>query len=653
MGLTATESVGETSAGALWAVVGSGEILSYDGGAQWRNISSDGVPDWFDDLTGFGRDDLWFAVDAIYGGYVNLAVGEGSGRSVALGRSTDGGRAWSVVSLPSSELSSVTLSFVSPLDGFALGGASNSGVDTGGRPNALYKTTDGGRAWEEVSFASVEGPVDFTTPLDGWAVPEGLPGIWTSIERTNDGGTTWRAVRPAGETRALYLAGASFFGRLDGAVPAEVVSADGRARSLVVFTTSDGGSTWRAHSVPGAVLSALPAARAARSGKAPTFALVNASTWVVATGTQLITTADGGRYWSTAQVAPWRGIPPQSVAFVSARTGVADVDNTLVRTTDGGRSWGAVPESAVLPGRASTVNQWATAAPLAGRTGTWSSTAGLVLPSGSEVTSVSCSTDLACTAVDSKGGVATFNRARWSALHEIDVIGLEEVSCAPALCLALDFNGDVLVERSGRWSRPLAVLPGGATAASCAGDLCAVVGPGGARSYGSSGWARLVRSRVGLTSVSCANATFCLATGAGIGEVYDGSGWSPAPPSQPAGAVALAFRAASCASPQLCVVVESSGAVGYFLGNGWVVGPMGMSWSAGPAFAPVAVSCSPAGLCVAPNADVVVSVLASGGWDEPERLDTVPTPLRTACAGTECLAVAGNGRTFDFALGAA
>jgi hypothetical protein len=45
MGLTATESVGETSSGSLWAVVGSGEILSEDGGAQWHNISSDGVPD--------------------------------------------------------------------------------------------------------------------------------------------------------------------------------------------------------------------------------------------------------------------------------------------------------------------------------------------------------------------------------------------------------------------------------------------------------------------------------------------------------------------------------------------------------------------------------------------------------------------------------
>lgn len=68
MDLTATENVGETSAGALWAVVGSGEILSEDGGAQWRNISSDGVPDYFDDLTAVGRDDLWFANDAIYGG---------------------------------------------------------------------------------------------------------------------------------------------------------------------------------------------------------------------------------------------------------------------------------------------------------------------------------------------------------------------------------------------------------------------------------------------------------------------------------------------------------------------------------------------------------------------------------------------------------
>jgi photosystem II stability/assembly factor-like uncharacterized protein len=308
--LKATENVGETSAGALWAVVGSGEILSEDGGAQWRNISSDGVPDYFDDLTGLGRDDLWYAADAIFAGYVNLAAGEGTERSVAFGRSTDAGKTWSVVSLPESELSSVTLSFVNPLDGFVLGGASDSGFDTGGRPNALYKTTDGGRTWEEVSFASVEGPVDFTTPLDGWAAPEGVPGSWASIEHTSDGGATWQAVRPAGAARALYLSAASFFGRSDGVVPAELVSANGRARSLVVYTTSDSGGTWSAHPVPGAVLSSLPAAQAARSGKAPRVAFVNASTWVVATGSQLIATADAGLHWSTAQEASWKGTPP-------------------------------------------------------------------------------------------------------------------------------------------------------------------------------------------------------------------------------------------------------------------------------------------------------------------------------------------------------
>jgi hypothetical protein len=130
-----------------------------------------------------------------------------------------------------------------------------------------------------------------------------------------------------------------------------------------------------------------------------------------------------------------------------------------------------------------------------------------------------------------------------------------------------------------------------------------------------------------------------LAIGAGPGEVYDGAGWSPTPPSRPAGAVPLGFRALSCASAELCVVVESSGAVGYFLGNGWVVGPMGVGWPSAPPFAPVAVSCSSAGLCVAPNA-------------EPVRLDAAHTPLRAGCAGTNCLVVASNGRTFEFALGA-
>lgn len=52
MGMTATETVGEVSPGALWAVVGPGEIISEDGGAHWRSITADGVPDYFDDLTG-------------------------------------------------------------------------------------------------------------------------------------------------------------------------------------------------------------------------------------------------------------------------------------------------------------------------------------------------------------------------------------------------------------------------------------------------------------------------------------------------------------------------------------------------------------------------------------------------------------------------
>jgi hypothetical protein len=322
-----------------------------------------------------------------------------------------------------------------------------------------------------------------------------------------------------------------------------------------------------------------------------------------------------------------------------------------VRTTDGGRSWEAVPESAVLPGGARTVNRWPTTSPDIGREGTWSSAVSLVLPSGATVTSLSCAARLACTAVDSDGGATTFERGRWTARHEVDEVGLKDVSCAPALCLALDGIGRVLVARAGSWSTPRAVLQG-ATAVSCAGRLCAVVGAAGARTYGSRGWGKLVRTKVGLTSVSCANATFCLAIGAGFGEVYDGAGWSPAPPSQPAGAAPLALRAVSCASAQLCVVVESSGVVGYFLGNGWVQGPMGVGWPSAPPFAPVAVSCSSAGLCAAPNADEVVSVLASSGWDAPVRLDVAHTSLRASCAGTDCLVVAGNGRTFDFALGA-
>jgi hypothetical protein len=179
--------------------------------------------------------------------------------------------------------------------------------------------------------------------------------------------------------------------------------------------------------------------------------------------------------------------------------------------------------------------------------------------------------------------------------------------------------------------------------------VCAVVGAAGARTYGPRGWASLARSQVALTSVSCASATFCLGIGAGFGEVYDGARWLPTPPSQPAGAAPLAFRAVACASAELCVVIQSSGAIGYFLGNGWVVGPVGVGWPSAPPFAPVSVSCSSAGLCVAPNAHEVITILDSSGWDAPVRLEVVPTPLRASCAGTNCLAVAGNGGTFDFA----
>lgn len=662
--------VGVLSVREVWAAASTSLLVSSDGGARWRSITpTSGPMDWFDDLAAAGGGqghgnarELFFSLDNVPTAPVNPAEEGGSTSSQLIGRSTDGGRDWFVDAFADSQLQGVTLSFPDAVDGFALGGSALAGFSTGGQPNSLYRTTDGGARWEEVGFADIEGPLDFPTTEHGWALPKGLPGAQRSLELTADGGVTWQAVNPAGAP-AAYLGPPQFFGPADAVVAAELLGSSGRPKLLKVLRTADAGLKWTAVTVPAAVLPAQPASAAARDLLQPAFQAVSPTTWVLATGSQLLTTTDAGAHWAVTEQRPWRGRPPQSLAFTSGSNGVADIGGSLERTADAGRSWHAVTAQAV-PSQAPvrTVADYPTSSASVAFAGRWSGgIPRLALPAGTDVTGLSCSSAARCTAVDGAGQVAVYNGTGWSHLRRVDEAPLTKVSCAANVCLAVDRRGDVVLESGGVWSRPQSVLPGGVIGVSCSpsGRLCAAVGPDGAKTLRLAtapakapyGWSSTELLGQRLDLVSCSSASFCLALADTTGYVYNGLNWSATPPSAPIAGPPLRPRSVSCATSTFCVVIERSGRVAFFLGDGWVTGTR-PGFSGGPPFDPVTVSCSEEWLCVAPNATRSVSVLGRAGWLEPSDLGLATGALFASCTGpVTCLAVDVGGRTFRFRLG--
>ncbi len=204
---------------------------SGDGGRTWRALGSDVSMITF--------------VDSVHGWGTN--PGGIGGDSQKLFESHDGGVSWKPVSLVCGRAwpEVAGLRFVDDRHGWIVCGGEGSGTMG---PNATYESVDGGASWRlrsSVTFGEVairvgrppSGPV-----MGAFFLPSGRGWVWqgrSGTETTRDGGATWTR-SPPGKPEELFVDPMWFVSEKVGFA---LVFADGATQ---LWTTADGGATWRA-----------------------------------------------------------------------------------------------------------------------------------------------------------------------------------------------------------------------------------------------------------------------------------------------------------------------------------------------------------------------------------------------------------------------
>ena len=281
-----------------------------------------------------------------------------SGGALAVARTTDGARTWTVVTPPAA---------VSPLrNGQALLEAATAErawfavpTSTSGPPGKtlVFGTTDGGRSWRQ-SAGVPDGfdplAIDFVSPSRGWLL-ESLGSAMQQnpvrLYRSTDGGVRWSLVasspRMAGDPATP--SGLPLYCDKDGMafVSARTGWITGYCNSLSVLVTRDGGARWAPQPLP---LSATLCESAGCEIPAPESA--GGSTFVEVghypAAASLLVSRDAGRSWQVESVPAGAGPYPR-IRFFSAADGIAiaagsqgSIGRDFYLTSDGGLTWTAV-----------------------------------------------------------------------------------------------------------------------------------------------------------------------------------------------------------------------------------------------------------------------------------------------------------------------
>jgi photosystem II stability/assembly factor-like uncharacterized protein len=277
-----------------WAVGRYGTILhTSDGGANWtlQHVPAEVSSMDFLKATFTSADDGW-------------AVGDRSGNSTAIVRTTDGGSTWHVV-----YNESVSLWTVAARDAHHAWAA--------GEDLEVYTTGDDGVTWDQADTPAPEGfesisdieVVDATTGLA--CTKSGSKG--GRILRTIDAGATWTVVE-SGLAQGLD----------DLSVRGQTVMAAGQDGLLLV--SADGGATW------------TDLSSGSREFLGSISFVDKQRGWIAGYGGVVLQTGDGGTTWTSSDTGTSANLG--AVDFVDASYGwIVGAGGLIKRTSDGGASW--------------------------------------------------------------------------------------------------------------------------------------------------------------------------------------------------------------------------------------------------------------------------------------------------------------------------
>ena len=241
--------------------------------------------------------------------------------------------------------------------------------------NQVFKTANGGKTWKSVTppepgRAGKTAVAFFLDANHAWVNYSGLPGgtpptdftVW----RTADGGATWKSAK--GSLSGVTLEGfttdqIAFFDASDGWL-LSTVGAGMSHTYIVIYTTSDGGATWKAVVTPDKNNVSMSCGKSGVWFRDAAHGIISGNCFGVIKGLYLYTTANGGATWTLLTLPAPASLPTaftdqnnvcgaDAPRFFDAQKGTlvvscANVNSNknyrwVYQTKDGGATWTSAP----------------------------------------------------------------------------------------------------------------------------------------------------------------------------------------------------------------------------------------------------------------------------------------------------------------------